>query len=193
MTTTSARTSFSTFEESTAEDWKVIAPQLDVTQSLVPDHVLHQLRCLRTDHGGFPVDRLEHSLQTASRAERDGRDEEYVLCALLHDIGDTLAPFNHPAIGAAIVKPFVSEANHWMVEHHGTFQGYYFWHHIGLDRNARDAYLDSPYFDHTAEFCAKYDQVAFDSGYRSEPLEHFEPLVRSILGSQRTGAGEIAV
>ena len=178
---TPARARFSSFAESTAEDWALITPQLNVTQSFVPDRVLGLLRDLKTDHGGFPVDRLEHSLQTATRAERDGRDEEYVLCALIHDIGDTLSPFNHPEIGAAILKPFVSEANHWMVEHHGVFQGYYFWHHIGADRNAREAYRDSPYFEYTAEFCAKYDQTAFDPDYRSEPLEHFEPLVRARL------------
>jgi len=179
------RATFSSFAESTAEDWAIINPQLEVTQSFVADHVIEQLGYLRTDHGGFPVDRLEHSLQTATRAERDGRDEEYVLCALLHDIGDTLAPFNHPAIAAAILKPFVSEANHWMVEHHGIFQGYYFWHHIGGDRNARDAYRDSPFYDHTAEFCAKYDQTAFAADYRSEPLEHFEPLIRQYLSPTR--------
>jgi len=178
---TPARARFSSFAESTAEDWALITPQLNVTQSFVPDRVLGLLREMKTDHGGFPVDRLEHSLQTATRAERDGRDEEYVLCALIHDIGDTLSPFNHPEIGAAILKPFVSEANHWMVEHHGVFQGYYFWHHIGADRNAREAYRDSPYFEYTAEFCAKYDQTAFDTDYRSEPLEHFEPLVRARL------------
>lgn len=183
MSITSVRTSFKSFEQSTKEDWALILPQLAVTQSLVPDRVLEQLRHLRNDHGGFPVDRLEHSLQTATRAERDGRDVEYVLCALLHDIGDNLSPYNHPAIGAAIVKPFVSPANHWMVEHHGIFQGYFFWQHIGLDQNAREAYRDSPYFDYTAEFCAKYDQVAFDSDYKSEPLEHFEPMIRSVLGS----------
>ena len=94
------------------------------------------MRDLKFDHGGFPVDRLEHSLQTATRAERDGRDDEYVLCALLHDIGDTLSPYNHPDIAAGILKPFVSEANHFMVEQHGVFQGYYFWHHIGMDRTA---------------------------------------------------------
>lgn len=186
MTTTRvARSSFRSFEESTAEDWAIITSQLNITQSFVADHVLEQLGYLRSDHGGFPVDRLEHSLQTATRAERDGRDNEYVLCALVHDIGDTLAPFNHPDIGAAVVKGFVSEANQWMVAHHGIFQGYYFWHHIGLDPNARDAYRDSPYFDYTAEFSAKYDQTAFDDTYRSEPLEHFEPLVRSLL---RTGS-----
>jgi predicted HD phosphohydrolase len=179
--TATARTSFTSFAESTAADWAIIARHLEVTQSHVADNVLAQLRMLRNDHGGFPVDRLEHSLQTATRAQRDGRDDEYVLCALLHDIGDNLAPYNHPDIAAGIVKPFVSEANHWLVAHHGIFQGYYFWHHLGADRDAREAYRDSPYFEHTEEFCAKYDQTAFDVGYRSEPLEHFEPLVRSVF------------
>jgi predicted HD phosphohydrolase len=184
-TPTTPLTSFKSFAESTAEDWAKIAPQLAVTQALVADRVLEQLGHLRHDHGGFPVDRLEHSLQTATRAERDGRDEEYIVCALVHDIGDTLAPFNHPDVGAAIVKSCVSEANHWMVAHHGIFQGYYFWHHIGLDRNTRDRFRDSPFFDYTAEFCAKYDQVAFDADYRSAPLEHFEPMVRRLLASAR--------
>jgi predicted HD phosphohydrolase len=181
MTIAARRAHFRSFEESTAEDWAIITPQLNVTQSLVPGRVLEQLRYLNNDHGGFPVDRLEHSLQTATRAERDGRDDEYVLCALLHDIGDTLSPFNHPAIAVAILRPFVSAANLWMVEHHGEFQGYYFWQYIGLDRNAREAYRDSPYFEYTEEFCAKYDQAAFDPDYRSEPLAHFEPLVRAKL------------
>jgi predicted HD phosphohydrolase len=178
---TADRATFTSFEESTADDWAIITAQLAITQSLVADNVLTQLRMLRTDHGGFPVDRLEHSLQTATRAEADGRDEEYVVCALLHDIGDTLAPYNHPDIGAGIVKPFVSEANHWMVAHHGIFQGYYFWHHLGGDRNTRERFRDSPYFDYTEEFCAKYDQTAFDPDYVSAPLEHFEPLVRQFL------------
>ena len=178
MARLASRTSFKSFAESTRDDWDVISPQLEVTQSMVADRILEQLAFLEGDDGGFPISRLEHSLQTASRAEQDGRDEEYVVCALLHDIGDTLAPYNHPEIGAAIVKPFVSEANHWMVAHHGIFQGYYFWHHIGLDRNAPDAHRDSPFFDHTAEFCAKYDQVAFDADYVSAPLEYYAPLVR---------------
>jgi predicted HD phosphohydrolase len=181
MTETVARASFRSFAESTAEDWAIIAPNLEVTQSLVADHILEQMRYLRNDHGGFPVDRLEHCLQTTARAERDGRDEEYLVCALLHDIGDTLAPYNHPEIGAAIVKPFVSTANHWMVAHHGIFQGYYFWHHIGMDRNTRDGYRDSPYFEYTEEFCAKYDQVAFDRDYSSPPLDYYEPLIREFL------------
>jgi predicted HD phosphohydrolase len=178
------RTEFTSLEESTAEDWAVIAPQLEVAQSAVPDRVLGLLRAMADDYGGFPIDRLEHSLQTATRAERDGRDDEYVLCALLHDIGDTLAPFNHPAVAAAIVRPFVSPANWWMVEHHGIFQGYYFWHHMGLDRDTRDRYRDAPHYGYTEEFCAEYDQVAFDASYRSEPLEHFEPLIRDRLVHQ---------
>ena len=184
MTTTDQgldRATFTSFEESTAEDWAKIVPQLEVTQTMVADHVLHLLRALGSDHGGFPVSRLEHSLQTATRAQRDGRDDEYVLCALVHDIGDTLAPYNHPEIAASIVKTRVSEANHFMVANHGVFQGYYFWHYIGMDRNARDAFRDSPYFDYTEEFCAKYDSTAFDPDYRSEPLEHFEPLVREFF------------
>lgn len=181
------RATFTRFDESTAEDWAGIMVCLHDTQALVPDRILEQLRLLSNDHGGFPVTRLEHCLQTATRAYRAGEDDEYVLCALIHDIGDNLAPFNHPEIAAAIVKPFVSEANHWMVEHHGIFQGYYFWHHIGLDRDTRERFRADPYFEYTEEFCAKYDQVAFDPDYASEPLEFFEPLIRERFGArQRT-------
>ena len=148
---------------------------------MVADRVINLLAALENDHGGFPVNRLEHSLQTATRAERDGKDNEYVICALIHDVGDTLSPYNHPDIAAAIVKPFVSEANHWMVEKHGIFQGYYFWDYIGLDSNAREEFRDNPYFEYTEEFCAKYDQTAFDADYKSEPLEHYVPLIHEFL------------
>ncbi len=181
MQTLPPRATFTSFEGSTAQDWAGIMQHIQVTQSLVADNVIEQMHKLRSDHGGFPVDRLEHSLQTATRAERAGRDDEYVLCALLHDIGDTLAPFNHQSIAAGILKPFVSTANHWMVEHHHIFQGYYFWHHLGLNRDARDGYRDSPYYDQTEEFCALYDQTAFDATYRSQPLEHYEPLIRQVF------------
>lgn len=175
------RASFTTFEESTAEDWAKIIPQLSTTQSMVADRVFRLLGELEIDHGGFPVNRLEHSLQTATRAERDNRDDEYVFCALIHDIGDTLSPFNHPDIAAAIVKPFVSEANHFMVKNHGVFQGYYFWDYIGMDGNAREEFRDSPHFDYTEEFTRLYDQTAFDASYQSNPLEHYAPLIRDIL------------
>ena len=186
MTVTGERARFKSFEESTAEDWAKISPNLNVTQSLVPDRVIGLLRALKTDHGGFPVDRLEHSLQTATRAERDGRDEEYLLCALIHDIGDTLAPFNHPSIAADILKPFVSPANHWMVEQHGIFQGYYFFHHLGMNRNLREQFRgERALFERTEEFCAKYDSPAFDQRYDTLPLAQFEPMVRRVLARPR--------
>jgi predicted HD phosphohydrolase len=175
------RATFTSFEGSTQHDWALISSQLPITQAMAGDNIIEQLRMLERDHGGFPVTRLEHSLQTAARAEDDGRDEEYVLCALLHDIGDTLAPYNHPAIAAGIVKPFVSAANHWMVEHHGIFQGYYFWHHLGMDRNTRDRFAGHEFYDHTEEFCAKYDQMAFDPDYTSPTLAHYEPLIRKFF------------
>ena len=175
------RASFTSFEESTREDWAIIGSHFAETQALAADNIVRQLEMLGHDHGGFPVTRLEHSLQTATRAERAGRDDEYVLCALVHDIGDTLAPYNHPEVAAAIVKPFVSEANHWMVEHHGIFQGYYFWQHLDGDRNTRDKYAGSPHYAHTEEFCALYDQVAFDATYTSNPLEHYVPLLRQFF------------
>lgn len=177
----SEQTHFRSIADSTAEDWAIIMREFTTTKKLVADNVLAQLRLLENDHGGFPINRLQHCLQTATRAEADGRDEEYILCALLHDVGDNLAPENHPAIAAGILKPFVSKANHWMVAHHGIFQGYYFWEHIGLDPDHRERYRDSPYFEYTEEFCAKYDAPAFDPDYVTAPLAHFEPLVRRLL------------
>ena len=123
--------------EGTQEDWDAIKAASPAFQAGLPDRVLDHLRLLAGDYGGFAVDRLEHSVQTATRAYRDNKDDEYVVCALLHDIGDTLASFNHPDVAAAILKPFVSDANLWMVEHHGIFQGYNFFHYLGLDREMR--------------------------------------------------------
>ncbi len=179
--TTESRPTFKSFEESTKEDWEQIIPHLAVSQAMVADRVINLMEALEHDHGGFPVHRLEHSLQTATRAERDGQDDEYVFCALIHDIGDTLSPYDHPAIAASIVKPHVSPANHWMVQNHGVFQGYYFWDYIGLDSQAREEFRGHEFFDHTEEFCAKYDQLAFDDSYKSNPLEHYIPLIREIL------------
>jgi len=171
--------------EGTQEDWNIIAGEAINNFAGLPERLITHLELLNGDFGGFAVDRLEHSLQTATRAERDGRDDEYVFCALIHDIGDTLGPANHADIAAAIVQPFVSEQNHWMVEKHGIFQGYYFFHYLGMDRNLRDQYADNEWFDYTEEFCAEYDQAAFDSNYNTEPLSHFEPLIRSTLAQPK--------
>ena len=175
------RAKFTAMEEGTAEDWAIIGKEYSAFAKDLPDRVLDHLRLLDGDFGGFPVDRLEHSLQTATRAHRDGRDEAYVVMALLHDIGDTLGTYNHPDVAAAIIKPFVSEEVHWICQHHGAFQGYYFFHYIGMDRDVRDQFRNSPYFDACAEFCEKYDQSAFDPDYDSEPLDFFEPMVRRVL------------
>lgn len=185
MTDTAPRANFTRMDQSTEQDWQIIMTNLRAhAEHTVADRVLEQLAHLEGDHGGFAVDRLTHSLQTAYLAEQDGRDDEYVLCALLHDVGDVLAPFNHPEIAAAILEPYVSEANHWMVQHHGIVQGYYFWHYIGLDRNARDELKESPFYDHTVEFCAKYDMPAFDPEGVTPPLTHYEPIIRAAFGPQ---------
>ena len=118
------RAQFSAMTEGTAQDWQRIGAQFFPFAQELPERILKHLKLLDGDFGGFPIDRLQHSLQTATRAQRDGRDDEYVVCALLHDIGDTLGPYNHFDIAAAVLQPFVSEANLWMVRHHGIFQGY---------------------------------------------------------------------
>ncbi|MEL7480342.1 MAG: HD domain-containing protein [Pseudomonadota bacterium] len=183
--TVADRAKFHAMTDGTKEDWTIIATHAAAFNRELPDRVLAHLMLLDGDYGGFPVDRLTHSLQTATRALRDGRDEEYVVCALLHDIGDTLGSLNHPDVAAAILKPFVSEQNHWMVANHGVFQGYYFFHHLGLNRDMRDAFKDHPWYAYTAEFCHKYDQSAFDPDYESEPLDTFEPMVRRVFSSPK--------
>jgi len=176
-----ARASFTTMDASTAEDWEIIASQFLPYARALPDRILVHLRLLEGDCGGFAVDRLMHSLQTATRAHRDGRDEEYVVCALLHDMGDTLGSYNHADIAAAVLKPFVSEENHWMVEKHGIFQGYYFFHHIGGDRNLREQFRGHQWFGRTEEFCARYDGPAFDPSGETLPLAFFEPMLRRVF------------
>jgi len=175
------RATFTTMEKSTAEDWTVISNNFLRFAAGLPDRVLAHLKLLDGDYGGFAVDRLQHSLQTATRAHRAGEDEEYVVCALIHDIGDTLGSFNHADIAAAVLKPFVSEANHWMIDKHAVFQGYYFFHHLGMDRNQREQFRGHQWFERTALFCERYDGPAFDPKGEILPLEFFEPMVRKLF------------
>jgi predicted HD phosphohydrolase len=178
-------TTFTRMQDATRDDYQVIGRHsLEFFQGL-PDRVLSHLQILEGDTGGYAVTRLTHSLQTATRAHRDGRDDEYVVCALLHDIGDTLASYNHSELAATILEPFVSEENHWIVAHHGIFQGYYFFHHLGLDRNLRDRYRDHPLFRECAAFCQKYDQNSFDPEYDTLPLDFFEPMVRNVFAAPK--------
>ncbi|MEA2625332.1 MAG: hypothetical protein QOD06_1377 [Candidatus Binatota bacterium] len=179
------RATFQRMERSTAADWAIIARNFVPFARALPDRVLAHLRLLDGDCGGFAVDRLTHSLQTATRAFRAGEDEEYVVCALLHDIGDTLGAYNHSDIAAAIVRPFVSEENHWLVEKHGIFQGYYFFHHIGLDRDLREQFRGHACFERTALFCERYDGPAFDPAGETLPLAAFEPMVRRVFAAPK--------
>jgi predicted HD phosphohydrolase len=184
-TPTPDRATFHAMTEGTQEDWNRIAAAAMAYYPGLPDRVMRHLALLDGDHGGFAVDRLTHSLQTATRAYRANRDDDYIACALLHDIGDTLASFNHPDVGAAIVKPFVSEAYHWMVEQHGVFQGYYFFHYLGLDRNQRAQFEGHPHYALCAEFCHEFDQPSFEPHYPTMPLAEFEPLLTRFFGSPK--------
>lgn len=179
------KTSFSKMSDSSADDWQIIMhEQLNFIAKL-PDRILTHLELLRGDYGGFPIDRLEHCLQTANLAAEGGEDDEYIVCALLHDIGDTLGSVNHPDVAAAILQPFVSEANHWMVKHHGIFQGYNFFHFLGLNRNMRDNFRDNEYFERTARFIERYDDPAFDASAPKLSLSLFEPLVRKVFSEAK--------
>ncbi len=189
----SERATFTRMEESTADDWRKIAGEYAPFVKALPDRLIAHLKLLEGDYGGFPVDRYTHSLQTATRALRDGRDEEYVVCALLHDIGDTLAPFNHFDVASAILKPVVSEANLWMIQHHGIFQGYYFFHHLGLDRHLRDQFKGHPHYARTEEFCALYDNPAFDAKAETLPISEFEPMLRRVFAQPRNSIYKAAM
>ncbi|MDZ7785045.1 MAG: HD domain-containing protein [Halioglobus sp.] len=181
------KTRFKSFSESTKADWDVIIGEQIHYIAALPDRILDHMQLLANDCGGFPVTRLQHCLQTAELAAEAGEDDEYVVCALLHDIGDTLGSYNHADVAAAILQPFLSEANHWMVQHHAIFQGYNFFHHLGLDRNMRDRFSDSPYYEHTERFVAKYDNPAFDADRPELSLDLFAPLVRKVMSAPRQG------
>ena len=186
------RAKFRNFEEGTQEDWAIIARQYSGFAQGLPDRILTHLKLLDGDFGGFPIDRLQHCLQTATRAYRDGRPETYVVMALLHDIGDTIGTYNHPDIGAAIIKPFVTEEEHWICAQHGLFQGNYYFHFIGMDRDARDVHRGHEHWDACELFCRTYDQAAFDPDYDTEPLSFFEPMLRRVMAKPLRPMGTLA-
>ena len=179
------RMHFRRMDEGTDADFAVLKRVHEDNLRKLPDLLMGLLSDLKAD-AAFPVDRFQHSLQAATRALRDGRDEEYVVCALLHDVGESLGPLNHGEVAAAVLRPFVSDGNHWMLEHHPVFQVYFYGRHLGIDPNERDRYRDCAFFDRTAEFCARYDEVSFDPSYPSEPMSTFEPMVRRILTKRWT-------
>mgnify|MGYP001119924351 CR=1 FL=1 len=177
------KASWSAMEHASAEDFKAVMEYDSEYNEGLVDRLLDQLRQLDEPWTAYPINRLEHSLQSASRAYRDGADEETVVAALLHDIGDLSAPFNHGEVAAAILKPYVSEKTHWIILHHCVFQGYYYNHYLGGDRHAREKYRDSPYYDDCVYFCHTYDQAAFDPDYKSYDLDFFKPMLRRVFGN----------
>ena len=176
---------FHHMKDGTAEDWQIIGKEAVEFSTHLYERIIAHMQLLDGDCGGFPVDRLTHCLQTATLAHKDGKDDEYVVCALLHDIGDTLGPSNHADVAATILEPYVSEENHWMVKHHGIFQGYYFFHYLGLDRNLREQYVDHPYYERTMEFIEKYDAPAFDPNTETYPMSFFEPMLKNVFARPR--------
>lgn len=176
--------SFRQMKDGTRADYELLERIEREYVAALPDRILDALRALDGSLGGYRVTRLEHCLQTASRAEADGADEEMVLGALLHDLGDVLAPANHSQYAAAIIRPYVREEVTWIVEHHGLFQMYYYAHHLHGDPDARELYRGHRWFDACADFCERWDQAAFDPDYPTHSLEHFAPLVRRIFARE---------
>ena len=177
--------SFTRMDQGTYADYQMLEEKFKSCYDQLPDNVLDALKKLAGDKLGYHVDRYQHSLQTATRAARDGADEETIVVALLHDIGDLLAPENHGDLAAAVLKPYVSEANYWVVRHHPVFQGYYYYHHVGRDRFAFERFRGHPHFEDTARFCEIYDQTAFDETYDTAPLDFFEPMVRRVFSAPK--------
>ena len=173
--------SFRQMKDGTKEDYELLDEAEKRYALGLADRVLESL--VKLDHSleGYPVSRLGHSLQAATRALRDEADEEMVVAALIHDVGDELAPYNHAEVAAAILRPYVRAEVSWIVSHHGLFQNYYYVHYFGGDRNARERLREHPWYEACVHFCAAWDQSSFDPDYPSEPLSTFEPLVRRIF------------
>lgn len=177
--------SFTEMKQGTQADYLLLDRYEQAHTATVADRLLTALTSLQQGLTGYQIDRLQHSLQSATRAEADGANEEWVVAALLHDIGDDLAPMNHSEFAAAIIKPYVSEEVHWVVAHHGVFQMAYYAHHLGKDPNARERYRDHPFFDSCVRFCERWDQPSFDPNYPTKPLEYFAPMVRRVFAAEQ--------
>jgi predicted HD phosphohydrolase len=173
--------SFHRMQDGTREDYALLDRAEREYVHALPDRLLEALRKLDQSLQGYPVSRLSHSLQAATRALKDGADDELVVAALIHDVGDDLAPYNHSEIAAGIIRPYVRPEVTWIVEQHGLFQTYYYAHHYDRDRNAREKFRGHPWYQACKDFCADWDQCSFDPGYPSEPLAAFEPRLREIF------------
>ena len=175
--------SFIAMEQGTAADYAFLAEQEQQYIAGLPGRLTEALLKLQHSLPGYQLSVLEHSLQSATRAHRAGESEQLVVAALLHDIGDGLAPYSHSEMVAAILRPFVSEEIYWVIKHHGLFQQFYYAHHSGGNRHARDRYRDHRYYQSTVDFCHRYDQNCFDPDYAWEPLEFFRPMIEGVFAA----------
>ena len=177
--------SFTEMAAGSAEDYQLLANYEREYLHTLPDRLMTALGQLDNSFGGYQISRLEHCLQSATRAETAGEHDEMIAAALLHDIGDALAPLSHSEMAAAILRPFVSERIYWIIKHHGIFQTYYYAHHSGGDRHARDQFREHKWYQDCIYFCEHYDQNCFDPNYPSKPLIHFAPLVKRVFAKPR--------
>jgi predicted HD phosphohydrolase len=168
-------------QDGTREDYEMLDKSEREFARRLPDHVLGAVRKLDSTLVGYPVSRLEHSLQAATRALRAGADDELIVAALIHDVGDELAPYNHAALAAEMLRPYVRGEVTWIVQQHGVFQSYYYAHHTGGNRHGREMFRGHPWFKACLDFCADWDQCSFDPDYPWESLSRFEPLVWKIF------------
>ena len=175
------KVNFTEMKNGSKEDYELLERYEKNFERKTADRLLKYLASQTTTLEGYQITRLEHSLQAATRAYKNGESEEMVVATLLHDIGDDLAPMNHSQYAASIIRPYVSEKTYWIILHHGLFQTYYSAHHLGGDRNARDKFKDHKYYQDTVDFCEKYDQSSFDPNYNSMSLKEFEPMVKKIF------------
>lgn len=174
--------SFTQMKDGTAQDYALLEELEKPYLALTPDRVLDELnRQGSATLDGYKITRLDHGLQAATRAEAEGVDIDWIVGALLHDVGDGLAPQNHDRFSAEVIRPFVRWEVAWTVEHHGIFQTLYYGHHYGWDKNAREEFRDHPCFDTCAAFCERWDQSSFDPDYPTKPLSHFEPMLREVF------------
>jgi len=173
---------FTAMKDGSAEDYALLEQLEKPYLAKTGERILLELQSQgEVSLEGYKLTRLDHALQSATRAHRDGADIDWVIGALLHDIGDGLAPQNHDRFSAEVIRPFVREEVTWVVEHHGIFQMLYYAHHYGWDRNARDEYKDHPGFNSCRDFCELWDQSSFDPEYPSESLSFFKPMIEIVF------------
>ncbi|HEY3786996.1 MAG TPA: HD domain-containing protein [Steroidobacteraceae bacterium] len=181
MSTADRIVSFRRMEDGTREDYMLLDESEKLYAAGLPGRVLEAVRKLDHSLAGYRVSRLGHCLQTATRALNDGADDELIVAALVHDVGDELAPYNHSEIAAGILRPYVRPEVSWIVEQHGLFQTYYYVHHSGGNRYMRERLRGHKWFDACLQFCHRWDQSSFDPDYPTKPLEVFEPYVQRIF------------